>query len=187
MLHRGIREAFDRRLNEVAGVPGVEVVARSQPAGPCGARGAVLATDAATFLAHETVREEVFGPATVAVRCDDLAQMLQVARALPGQLTATLHAGPGDEAAAAELLEVLEQKAGRVLWGGFPTGVEVCAAMVHGGPYPATTASGTTSVGTRAIARFVRPVAYQDMPERLLPEELRDEGPQGLARRVDGV
>ncbi|HVS63800.1 MAG TPA: aldehyde dehydrogenase (NADP(+)) [Thermoanaerobaculia bacterium] len=187
MLHRGIREAFDRRFDEVAAIPGVAVVHRGEPTRACGARGSLLATDAATFLANEGVREEVFGPSTLVVRCDDTDQMLEVARALSGQLTATIQAADGDQEATAELLEILEQKAGRVLYGGFPTGVEVCAAMVHGGPYPATTASGTTSVGTRAISRFMRPVAYQDTPEHLLPEELRDEGPAGLVRRVDGV
>jgi 2,5-dioxopentanoate dehydrogenase len=187
MLHREIRSAFDRRLDEVAAAPGVEVVERGEPAGPCGARGTLLAADAPVFLAHAAVRDEVFGPSTVVLRCDDVGQMLEVARALEGQLTATVHAGPGDEEACARLVPILEQKAGRVLWGGFPTGVEVCDAMVHGGPYPATTDSRSTSVGTRAISRFVRFVAYQDFPEHLLPEELRDDGPPGLARRVDGA
>ncbi|HVS16578.1 MAG TPA: aldehyde dehydrogenase (NADP(+)) [Thermoanaerobaculia bacterium] len=187
MLHRGIRTAFERRLGEVAATPGVEVVERGEPAGPCGARGTLLAADAATFLAHATVRDEVFGPSTVVLRCDDVEQMLEVARSLDGQLTATIHAGPGDREACAHLVPILEQKAGRVLFGGFPTGVEVCDAMVHGGPYPATTDSRSTSVGTRAISRFVRFVAYQDFPQHLLPEELRDEGPAGLPRRVDGV
>jgi len=187
MLHRGIRAAFERRLGEVAAAPGVEVIERGEPAGPCGARGALLAADAETFLADATLRAEVFGPSTVLLRCDDVEQMLAVARALDGQLTATIHAGPGDEEACARLVPILEQKAGRVLYGGFPTGVEVCDAMVHGGPYPATTDSRSTSVGTRAITRFVRFVAYQDFPQELLPEELRDEGPEGLARRVDRV
>jgi NADP-dependent aldehyde dehydrogenase len=120
------------------------------------------------------------------VVCDDAAQMQAVAERLEGQLTATVHAADSDLDQAGPLFTVLEQKAGRVLFGGFPTGVDVNAAMVHGGPYPATTHSGSTSVGTAAIERFTRPVCYQAFPAALLPEELRDDAPAGLMRRVDG-
>ena len=160
---------------------------RTAPAGPCGARAALLSVSASTFLENPTLQDEVFGPSTMVVRCRDHEQALAVARALPGQLTATLHAGPGDGELVPSLLALLEQRAGRVLCGGFPTGVEVCDAMVHGGPYPATTDSRSTSVGTGAITRFTRPVAYQNFPEELLPEELRDDAPQGLQRLVDGA
>jgi len=109
-----------------------------------------------------------------------------VTRHVEGQLTATVHATGDDRALAAKLLPVLERKAGRVLFNGYPTGVEVCHSMVHGGPFPATSDARSTSVGATAIERFLRPVCYQDVPAELLPEALRDENPLGLTRMVDG-
>ena len=120
------------------------------------------------------------------MRFDSEEQMLQAAEQLHGQLTATVHVKPADHALAAKLLPVLERKAGRVLFNGFPTGVEVSHAMVHGGPFPATSDSRTTSVGASAIDRFLRPVCYQNVPEGLLPEALRDDNPLRLARVLDG-
>ena len=187
MLHPGIKSAYDARLDTVAGVKGVDVRFRGSAEGPCGAKAALLTVDEATWRSHATLSEEVFGPATIVVICDGHAQMVAAAERLDGQLTATLQAAESDLDAARDLLAVLEQKAGRVLFGGMPTGVDVSAAMVHGGPYPATTDSRSTSVGTMAIERFVRPVAWQTFPESLLPEELRDAGPPGLWRRVDGA
>ena len=119
------------------------------------------------------------------VYCADVAEMREVARRLGGQLTTTVHAAPADATDLDEVVSILEQRAGRILFGGFPTGVEVCHAMVHGGPYPATTDSRSTSVGTLAIRRFTRPVCYQNAPADRLPEELRD-GASGLFRLVDG-
>jgi NADP-dependent aldehyde dehydrogenase len=112
--------------------------------------------------------------------------MEAVARQLEGQLTATIHGTPDDLAEYAPLLSILENKAGRLVFNGFPTGVEVCASMQHGGPYPATTDSRSTSVGTAAILRFVRPVAYQNFPPASLPAELQDANPRGIWRMVDG-
>jgi NADP-dependent aldehyde dehydrogenase len=113
--------------------------------------------------------------------------MLQLARSLRGQLTATIHAAGRDLEDFADLVAILRRKAGRLVFNGFPTGVEVCHAMHHGGPYPATTDSRATSVGTAAIHRFVRPVCYQDFPQAALPEELRDSNPRGIWRLVDGA
>ena len=112
--------------------------------------------------------EEVFGPSTVAVLAEDLDEMRQMIEAMPGQLTGTVHAAERDHEAAKELIDLLTQKVGRVVMGGFPTGVEVCHAMVHGGPYPATTDSRVTSVGTGSIYRFTRPVCYQNIPSAML-------------------
>jgi len=117
----------------------------------------------------------------------DEADMAEVAGALEGQLTATLHLDPADHALAARLLPVLEDKAGRILANGWPTGVEVCHAMVHGGPFPATSDPRSTSVGTLAIRRFLRPVCYQDLPEALLPAAVQTGNPLGLPRLVDGT
>ena len=129
----------------------------------------------------------MFGAASVIVRAADRGQLLDVARALEGQLTATVHAASEDAPLAAELLPVLERKAGRILFNGWPTGVEVVPAMVHGGPYPATSDARTTSVGTLAMDRFLRPVAYQDVPDDLLPAAVRESNPDGLLRMVDGA
>jgi NADP-dependent aldehyde dehydrogenase len=112
--------------------------------------------------------------------------MYDVARHLEGQLTATIHGTPADLEMYAPLVAILEQKAGRLIVNGFPTGVEVCPSMQHGGPYPATTDSRSTSVGTAAIERFVRPVAFQDFPQALLPAELKDGNPRRIWRLVDG-
>ena len=112
--------------------------------------------------------------------------MLQFARSLRGHLTATVHGAGRDLADFAELVAILRRKVGRLVFNGFPTGVEVCHAMHHGGPYPATTDSRETSVGTAAIHRFARPVCYQDFPQAALPEELQDANPRGIWRLVDG-
>jgi 2,5-dioxopentanoate dehydrogenase len=133
------------------------------------------------------LHEEIFGAASLVIRCPDVAALRAVLERLEGQLTATLHMDPEDADAVRALLPVLERKAGRILANGWPTGVEVCDAMVHGGPFPATSDSRTTSVGTLAIRRFLRPVCYQDIPDSLLPEALRDGNPLGLWRRVDGA
>jgi NADP-dependent aldehyde dehydrogenase len=128
----------------------------------------------------------VFGPSSVIVRCRDHDDVMQVIAGLEGQLTATIHIEKADEAIAAQLLPLLREKAGRVLANGWPTGVEVTWAMVHGGPYPATSDGRTTSVGTLAMTRFLRPVCYQDIPDALLPPALQRANPWQLPRRVDG-
>ncbi|MFT3690464.1 aldehyde dehydrogenase (NADP(+)) [Paenirhodobacter sp.] len=133
----------------------------------------VFETTAAEFLSDPLLGEEIFGPVGVIVRTRGPEEMLTLARGFEGQLTATLHMDADDLTLARRLRPVLERKAGRVLVNGFPTGVEVCDAMVHGGPYPASTNFGATSVGTMAIRRFLRPVSYQNMPEALLPEDLQ--------------
>jgi 2,5-dioxopentanoate dehydrogenase len=134
---------------------------------------ALFTTDASTFLKSEELMEEVFGPSTLVVQCDDRARMLEIARSLQGQLTATVHAAEGEAEEYRDLLAILETKAGRIVFNGYPTGVEVVNAMVHGGPYPATSDGRSTSVGARAIERFTRLVAWQNAPESVLPDELR--------------
>jgi len=143
-------------------------------------------TGAQTFIRHPELGEEVFGPSTVVVRCASREEMETIAHRFDGQLTATIHGTPSDLAEYASLISVLEDKAGRLIVNGYPTGVEVCASMQHGGPYPATTDSRKTSVGTAAIHRFARPVAYQDFPHSLLPLELWDANPRQIWRMVDG-
>ncbi len=190
MLHSGICEAYHAGLSRVSAVPGVAVVARSEtPPDSAATHGeaVVWRTDAATFRAKAELSEEVFGPSTVLVSASGVAELEAIAETLEGQLTATLHATPGDLATAARLVRILERKAGRLLVNGFPTGVEVCPSMNHGGPYPATTDVRFTSVGTAALYRFVRPICYQDVPAALLPDALKDDNPLSLWRMVNGV
>jgi 2,5-dioxopentanoate dehydrogenase len=149
-------------------------------------RAALFTTNATGFGGSEVLTAEVFGSSSLIVRCADADEMNVVAAGLEGQLTATVHADDTDHDAAARLLPTLETKAGRILFNGWPTGVEVGHAMVHGGPFPATSDSRTTSVGARAIERFLRPVAYQDVPNSLLPSVIADGNPDGLWRRIDG-
>lgn len=187
MLTPGIFAAYRAGVERLAGHPGVRMVAQGQvAAGANRGRSAILTTDAGTFLADAGLREEVFGAATLLVRCRDLAEVREVLERQEGQLTLTLQMDAADLDAARALLPTLERKAGRVLVNGWPTGVEVSHAMVHGGPFPATSDARTTSVGTLAIRRFLRPVCYQDFPADLLPEPVRDDNPSHFWRQIDG-
>lgn len=187
MLSAGIQAAYDQGCARLAARPDVAALADGQPAtGPTGCRAALFRTDAASFRADPALADEVFGAVSLLVVCDDEAELVALARTLEGQLTATLHLRPADGALARRLLPVLERKAGRILANGWPTGVEVSDAMVHGGPFPATTDPRGTSVGTAAIERFLRPVCYQDLPADLLPPDLADDNPLGLLRLLNG-
>jgi NADP-dependent aldehyde dehydrogenase len=157
------------------------------PTGPNQCQPQLLRVRAAEYLANPALQAEVFGAAALVVECRYEGERLQLAEALEGQLTATLQLDDDDIALARRLLPVLERKAGRILVNGWPTGVEVCDAMVHGGPFPATSDVRSTSVGTAAIQRFLRPVCYQDLPDALLPAALKHANPQGLPRLLDGV
>jgi NADP-dependent aldehyde dehydrogenase len=138
------------------------------------------------FLANENLEEELFGPSTLTVTASNKAELIKIAQNLKGHLTATLWATEDDFNNYAGLIAILERKVGRLIINGFPTGVEVCHAMIHGGPFPATTDSRSTSVGTAAITRFTRPVCYQNFPDRLLPDELQSANPLGIWRVVNG-
>ncbi|PXW66212.1 NADP-dependent aldehyde dehydrogenase [Loktanella sp. PT4BL] len=170
MLTAGIAMAYHNGRDRVSGTSGVREVMTST----CDFRNAtpyLFATTAAEWLANDTLGEEVFGPLGMVVTACDADEMLAVAQSLQGQLTCTLHMDDSDAVMARRLMPVLERKAGRVLANGFPTGVEVCDTMVHGGPYPASTNFGATSVGTMSIRRFLRPVSYQNIPEAVLPDD----------------
>lgn len=188
MLTPGIASAYRRGVEAFAASAAVRQVAHGVEAGSVNScRPALFSTDAATFNATPELAHEVFGAFSLIVRCASATEMATVAGALEGQLTATLHLDPEDYPLAQSLLPVLEEKAGRILANGWPTGVEVCHAMVHGGPFPATSDPRSTSVGTLAIRRFLRPVCYQDMPNELLPAAVKDGNPLGLPRLVDGA
>ncbi|MEO7385267.1 MAG: aldehyde dehydrogenase (NADP(+)) [Novosphingobium sp.] len=187
MLTPGIHTAYTAGVSAL----GANSAVRSLGAGaatsePNRCVGALFETSAAAFHADPALASEVFGAASLLVRCADANELAAVIAGLEGQLTATLQMEPTDAPLAAKLLPLLADKAGRVLANGWPTGVEVTAAMVHGGPFPATSDGRTTSVGTLALARFLRPVCYQDIPDALLPPALQAANPWGVPQRIEG-
>ncbi|EEG09957.1 aldehyde dehydrogenase (NADP(+)) [Pseudogulbenkiania ferrooxidans] len=185
MLTPGIFDAYQTGVGALAS-HARPVAAGLSTEGPNQCQPRLFMTTARDFLANSALQTEVFGAASLIVQCANGEEIRQVAEHLEGQLTATLHLDDGDLQAARALLPTLERKAGRLLVNGWPTGVEVCDAMVHGGPFPATSDARSTSVGTAAIQRFLRPVCYQGFPDSLLPAALRHGNPLQLRRLLDG-
>ncbi|WP_318207386.1 aldehyde dehydrogenase (NADP(+)) [Streptomyces sp. SJL17-1] len=184
MLDHRMRDHFVTGTDEMTRIPGVTAPVTPAAGGPHTVRAGFLTVDAKTLLdgEHPSLVQEVFGPVTVVARYDSRTEITEVLSQVPGNLTATLHIGERDQDEdAGPLLAELTPLAGRVLVNGWPTGVAVAAAQHHGGPYPATTSTGT-SVGATAIERWLRPVTYQSTPDHLLPPELRDGNPLGLPR-----
>jgi NADP-dependent aldehyde dehydrogenase len=188
MLNPGIHASYVDGVARLDQLPVVDQVAEGQDGNGLAAPGQahLFTTTAQEFVREPALHEEVFGASSLVVRLTGAEQFADVAAALEGQLTATIHATPDDHPAAAPLLPVLEDKVGRILFNGWPTGVEVGHAMVHGGPFPATADGRSTSVGTLAIERFLRPVAYQNVPADLLPAAVDVDNSLGLWRQVDG-
>jgi 2,5-dioxopentanoate dehydrogenase len=189
MLGASIFDSYNKNLQQHLSSQGVEQLAtgNSSP-GNAGnfATPVLLFANRETFNNNPVLSEEIFGPASLAVSIDNKNEMLDIARNLSGHLTATVHGTEQDLIAYKDLLDILEQKAGRLVINGFPTGVEVCSSMVHGGPYPSTTDSKTTSVGTAAVYRFTRPVCYQNLPQALLPAELKNKNELNIYRLING-
>ncbi|SDP43389.1 NADP-dependent aldehyde dehydrogenase [Arthrobacter sp. ok909] len=187
MLTGGIASAWQHGYNTLASVPEVELIGEGTP-GPSenAPAPAVFGADLDVFTTDPLLHEEIFGAASLVVRYKGVDDLIEATGKLEGQLTASLHVADKDYSAASGLIPALERRVGRILLNGWPTGVEVGHAMVHGGPYPATSDSKTTSVGTLAIDRFLRPVAYQNFPEQLLPAPLQDANPWNVHRLVDG-
>ena len=187
MLTQGIHRAFTEGIQKLSNTEGVRVLGQATAnAGFANGTPTLLATTADALLANQGLAEEVFGPSSILVEASSHEQLLAVARGLEGHLTATVYGTDEELPDYADLLEILEQKVGRLLINGFPTGVEVSHAMQHGGPYPATTDSRSTSVGTNAILRFARPICYQNFPDVLLPDELKADNPLHIWRLVNG-
>lgn len=187
MLTPGIAAAWQQGFNAIEGVADVDLIARGQIGSTANAPApAVFGTGIDAFTNNPVLHEEVFGAASLVVRYKTVEDLVQATNKMEGQLTASIHATDQDYPLAAGLIPALEQKVGRILINGWPTGVEVGHAMVHGGPYPATSDSRTTSVGTLAIHRFLRPVSYQNFPEQLLPAPLLDSNPWQVNRLLDG-
>ncbi len=187
MLYPGILRSFEAAADGLSRIPGVKAVrAATRPdARKTEAAPVLLSTTAETFLANPALGDEVFGPSTVIVRCSTRDEMEKIARSRRGHLTASVHGTAEDFAEFRSLIALLEDSVGRLIFNGFPTGVEVCASMHHGGPYPATTDIRSTSVGTAAIKRFARPICYQDCPQEALPVELQNDNPRKIWRLVD--
>ncbi|GAA1132245.1 aldehyde dehydrogenase (NADP(+)) [Citricoccus alkalitolerans] len=187
MLTAGIAQSWTAGVELLSSQQGVSAVGQGQAGTTENSPAPVVyGTDVDTFQTNEILHEEIFGAASLFIRYGSLDELISATRRMEGQLTATLQLTEADHAAAAPLIPELERKVGRILANAWPTGVEVGHAMVHGGPFPATSDSRTTSVGTLAIERFLRPVAYQDLPEGLLPAPVQDANPWQLTRRVDG-
>jgi len=189
MLTAGICKSYKSGVTRRQGHSGVELLAQpsQEITGAAHVSPALFQVKGAELLRDPELMKEIFGPSMLIVRYADRQELIALVCALEGQLTATLHGTDVDIAGFADLVAILERKAGRLVVNGYPTGVEVCHAMVHGGPYPATSDSRHTSVGTQAIYRFARPVCYQDFPQAALPDELKDENPLGIWRLVNGA
>jgi NADP-dependent aldehyde dehydrogenase len=188
MLTAGIAGAWAEGVKELEATTGVEKVAEGTPGPTNNAPSPVLfSTKAETLAGQPRLQEEVFGAAGLFVRYSDASELAEATEKIQGQLTATVQYTSEDTDTARELLPVLERKVGRILFNGWPTGVEVNHSMVHGGPFPATSDSRTTSVGSLAIHRFQRPVSYQNVPDELLPASLQEANPWKLNRRIDGT
>ncbi len=189
MLNEGIRQAYTQGVAHISSQPGVvkQAVGAEQEGKPgfC-CQPTLMTVSAADFIANQDLTEEMFGPASLLVKCRDHAELLAAVKSLKGQLTGTIHTADGEMTAYAELVDVLSERVGRLLVNGFPTGVEVCHAMVHGGPFPATSDVRFTSVGTAAIQRFLRPICLQDYPKDLFLEPLQDGNPLNLWRLING-
>lgn len=189
MLHGGIQSRFDEGVAEWTGTEGVETLAVGED-GDEGlgkkARASVFVTDSRAFRANPHLARELFGPVSLLIRAESFQELVELVDGLEGNLTATVHGTEEEVVQHPELIRKLREKVGRMIYNGFPTGVEVCPSMHHGGPYPSTTDSRSTSVGTAAIYRFARPLAWQDFPQAALPMELQDENPRGIWRMVDG-
>lgn len=187
MLHPNIHEAYEKNKNELSGQQGVAVVVEySADAQPNFAQQKVLTVEGTTFLDNPTLHREVFGPFSIVVQCSNIKEVNAVLEHLEGQLTGTILGNDADIEKYTESVSALQSRVGRIIFNGVPTGVEVCPSMQHGGPFPASTDSRFTSVGTSSIKRWVRPIAMQNWPQALLPDALKNDNPLKIMRIVNG-
>ena len=188
LLTQGIRSSYESGIKSRRNKSNLKLVAEAVPAqnGEPAVTAALFETDAQSFLKDPELSSEIFGPSTLLVRHSRREEVLEIARHLEGHLTATIHGTDEDLRDFSDLVAILEDKVGRLIFNGFPTGVEVSHAMVHGGPFPATSDGRSTSVGTQAIYRFSRPVCFQGFADLALPDELKDANPLGIWRMIDG-
>jgi NADP-dependent aldehyde dehydrogenase len=187
MLNQAICRSYYEGREKMVGEKGIDTVfSGNNESGSYKGSPVLMSVQAANFIANTSLQNEIFGPASLIVKCTDQAQLLEAIDSLHGQLTGTVFGSMNDIHGYSKCIDALTGKVGRIIYNSVPTGVEVCHAMIHGGPFPATTDGRTTSVGAEAIKRFVRPVCYQDCPEAFLPDALKDKNPLGIMRKVDG-
>lgn len=188
MLHPNIHQNYERNKTEVSNQLGVVVIADyADPTNANFAQQRVLTVDGTAFLENPSLHKEVFGPFSLIVQCADKEELTSVLNRLEGQLTGTVLGNPGELEIFGQAIDALRGRVGRLIFNGVPTGVEVCPSMQHGGPFPASTDSRFTSVGTTSIKRWVRPISFQNWPQEALPKELKDGNPLGIMRLVDGA
>lgn len=187
MLHEGIKETYASRIKEVEELGITSLAEGKKSDSNCGTSARIFNTTYSEFQKHSNLKDEIFGPASVIIDTPHKEMIFEIAKQMEGHLTATIHGTEEDLKEYAGLIRILQRKVGRILINGYPTGVEVCASMVHGGPFPATTNASSTSVGTNAIKRFARPVCFQNFNSFLLPVELKDENSRNIWRMIDGT
>lgn len=187
MLHPNIHKAYESNKNKAIQQEAVQVVSSYEDEVKTNhARQMVVTVEGESFLSNPKLHQEVFGPFSMVVQCENLIQLKQIIASLEGQLTGTIIAGDSELEKYSEVVNALQNRVGRIIFNGVPTGVEVCPSMVHGGPYPASTDSRFTAVGIHSIKRWVRPFSYQNWPNELLPDELKDENPLQIQRTING-
>jgi len=187
MLHPSMVQKFEKGIIEVKNHIEISLSEKQGEIDENYARQAIVTTDAVTFLNNSDLQEEIFGPVSIAVLCDNSHQLLTCIENLKGQLTGSILGSDLEFIQYEAIIQVLKNKIGRLIYNGVPTGVEVCASMNHGGPYPASTDVRFTAVGIDSIKRFARPIAFQNCPQSSLPLELRNENSKGISRRINGV
>jgi NADP-dependent aldehyde dehydrogenase len=188
MLHPTIATNFENGKLKLLQQDGTKIVNHSILSGaPNYAQQGVATVDGTTFLRNPALHEEIFGPFSLVVQCDDLDQLTRIIEGLEGQLTGTILTENEEMADHPEIIRAMQDRVGRLIFNSVPTGVEVCPSMLHGGPYPASTDSRFTAVGTDSIQRWIRPVSYQGWPNEFLPAELKNENPLGISRKVNNV
>jgi NADP-dependent aldehyde dehydrogenase len=190
MLHKGIKSAYEKRIKVISKIKGVKRLypkgRASFYAGHCSVNPVLFFADYRTFMRRKSLHEETFGPCSLVVSCASKGEIIRLTEHLQGHLTASFFGSVKDIKNYQYLLPLLEERVGRIIFNGVPTGVAVCHAMIHGGPYPATTLSSSTSVGGNAILRFVRPICFQNFPQVFLLPALRDSNPDKVMRLVNG-
>lgn len=188
MLHPNIYDAYNKNKNTAISQKGINLSADyPSDTKPNYAKQTVTTVDGATFLKNSTLHQEVFGPYSIVVQCDNDIQLEDVIFKLEGQLTGTIMADAHEISKYTNIIAALQTRVGRIIFNGVPTGVEVCPSMMHGGPFPASTDSRFTAIGVHAVKRWVRPFSYQDWPKQLLPDALKDDNPLGIIRNIDGI
>jgi NADP-dependent aldehyde dehydrogenase len=188
MLHPNIIGAYEAKKQKALSQQGLTVTAEYQTEVATNfARQTVVTVEGNTFLENPTLHQEVFGPFSMVVQCKDIDELEKIICNLEGQLTGTIIADDGETEKYPKIIAALQNRVGRIIFNGVPTGVEVCPSMQHGGPYPASTDSRFTAVGIHSIKRWVRPFSFQSWPNDLLPDELKDDNPLGISRVVDGI